>query len=129
VMSLDKKVGEVNKLHVCVSGYRKYVRLTNKQHVAVTQHLKCIVFSFYVSVVLVLLSVCALSKAWCPTNCVCTTTDTECFVRSCSDEVFLDTLMLTIHGHLCPIHRLQLYSFEGMLQLEDDRCDDLPNCV
>jgi hypothetical protein len=70
---------------------------------------------------------------WCPDNCVCEGTTTECWLTQSDQRIpegFSDFHILSIHGPLQRITRNKLAQDEWTdFILYDDACHQLPRCT
>ena len=66
----------------------------------------------------------------CPTNCQCSHSTIECYIKSCEDELEYGTDTLIIHGELCLNHVMDLEGLNDgtFVILMDDECGKIPDC-
>ena len=66
----------------------------------------------------------------CYMNCYCDEYMSECYLKSCSDEIASDYDVIKIHGNLCQEHRYILTHITESSEviLFDDVCEQIPKC-
>ena len=84
---------------------------------------------FAVFMILIIILSC-MELACCPMNCQCTCTTTECYIKSCEDELEYGTDTLIIHGELCLNHVTELEGLNDgtFIILRDDECGKIADC-